>query len=380
MAFTLSACNNDRDEPDNPHTPIFPDVEDLKTTTLVYAVASNSLQNDLTSDSIEMVKAAAKIDISTNVVMLYRVKKTGNPTLEVLTEDGDNGYCFEILKEYDRSIYSTDPRRIRQVIDDALGWSKTTQNGIIFWSHGTGWRPENSVHPELEMPDGIVAYAYGEDKFNGVSDYCNIHDLATAIPDNKFNYIWFDCCYMGSIEVAYQLRDKASYLIGYPTEIYASGMPYNQTLPLLSREDPKLIPAADVLFEYYNKRQLACTIGVYDLRAIENLADSYRLALQGSKPATAGMINFSRLSNRLYDFGELGKAYGETIGDESFAIRFQQAIDNFVLYKATFDTDFRGRPINKENYHGISVNLFDDDGSSNSNYYKTLDWYHATNR
>ena len=39
-------------------------------------------------------------------------------------------------------------------------------------------------------------------------------------------YILFDDCYMSSIEVAYELKDVADYLIASTCEVMAYGMPY----------------------------------------------------------------------------------------------------------------------------------------------------------
>ena len=52
----------------------------------------------------------------------------------------------------------------------------------------------------------------------------------------------FDACYMQSVEVIYQLRDRTDYFIGSPTEIPGPGAPYEAVVPaLFSQINRKLI-------------------------------------------------------------------------------------------------------------------------------------------
>lgn len=387
ISFLITSCD-DISEPDQNNYYQATDWDNIKSTTLIYAIASNSLQSDFRADSLEIITAAEDIDLTENAVLLYVVKKTGNPSLQVLSQNELTGeYGFNVIKNYDRNIYSTDPRRINQVINDVMALSKASHNGVIFWSHGTGWRPDSSVHPEYQGPsedisqiktDGPIAYSFGEDSYGGTSDFCNIDELASAIPDGFFNYIWFDCCYMGSIEVVYQLRNKANWVVAYPTEIYQYGMPYDLTLPSLAQQNPMLIKAAQDLFNFYHDNDLACTVGVYKTSKLDEIAEEFSKVNTGPAPSTYGMINFSRLKNpAMFDFGEIVKAYGRRVEGWDMQ-KFNILIQDFIPYKASHNRDFNNRTLNLANYHGISVNLFTDDNSVYSNYYKTLDWYNDT--
>ena len=54
-----------------------------------------------------------------------------------------------------------------------------------------------------------------------------ITELAAALPHN-YEFILFDCCLMGGIEVAYEFKDKCEYMLFSPTEILADGFPYEK--------------------------------------------------------------------------------------------------------------------------------------------------------
>lgn len=98
--------------------------------------------------------------------------------------------------------------------------------GLILWSHGTGWLPP----------------AYNTLKSFGLDENfeMDILDLEEAIPDKTFEYIIFDACLMGSVEVVYQLRYKVPYILASPTEILANGFPYSNIVTSLFDENESI--------------------------------------------------------------------------------------------------------------------------------------------
>ena len=61
----------------------------------------------------------------------------------------------------------------------------------------------------------------------------DLPDLAEVLSPYRFDYILFDACFMGSVEVLYELRHSARYFIASPAEILADGFPYHLILPYL---------------------------------------------------------------------------------------------------------------------------------------------------
>ncbi|MDE7380554.1 MAG: hypothetical protein K2N03_00310, partial [Muribaculaceae bacterium] len=379
-SLVLVSCKNDEPHPDKD---LNPDKEwnyDFKSATLIYAVASNDLYSDFRQDSIEMLEGAKNIDLNENLIMLYSVTPKGNPKLQFLfkkTSTGEVRFCS--YKEYDRNLRSTDIRRISDVINTFLEVCKTENTGLIFWSHSTGWLYQSNTGNAITESsikslngDQINAYAFGQDKDQYGIGYCNIPDLAKAIPDHKFQYLWFDCCYMSNIESLYQLRNKAKKTVAYPTEIYADGMPYNQTLPLLARINPELIVAADRVHDYFGER--AHTIAVINNSELENFATIFSNALRGiSDNNTSGMLDYSNrryYPARIYDLGEYTRRlYNKKDLDES---ELNQSLDNLILYKECSGKDFNNLLIDKNQFHGISIS----DLLRNENkFYRSLDWY-----
>ena len=79
----------------------------------------------------------------------------------------------------------------------------------------------------------------------------NISDLVSILDEAPhFDFILFDACFMLSVEVGYELRDYADYILGSPTETPGTGAPYDKILPHMFAEDAA-IPMAQAYFKAY---------------------------------------------------------------------------------------------------------------------------------
>lgn len=395
----LTACDT-KNEPDGGKDPGNPeDVRGDKTarrTVLVYAIGSNNLAADLVDDKAEMLQGMRDVDIAKNNWLVYNVVSANEIQLLKVSRDEKSGDTFfDTVKEYDNSILSTDPKRMREVIRYAYDTFPAESYGLVFWAHGSAWSWGNSNHveddEETEEPSpgttGIkevfaapAFYAYGGDQTTGVTDWTNLDELASSIPDGKLDFIWFDNCYMSSIEVMYQIRDKARWFIGYPTEILAPGAPYDVTIPLLMSETPDYVEAAKACFEWYNKDNYAVTMCVADLSKIEEVAQQCGLAQTAFTPVSVtGLMKYSRGSlGPYYDLGQYMRRVAENEGSLFDEAAFQKALDELVVYKAHSLRNFSGQLIDDANYSGINVHSYGVSARENDEYYRTLDWYKRT--
>lgn len=356
-------------KPDSDESPSY------NSATIIYAVASNSLQDYLNADMNEIKSVASSLDLAHNAVLLYSVTHNTPPRLSVLSPVADGGYDFVEVKEYTRDVLSSDPARIAEAIGDALDYARAPVNGLILWSHASSWSPEFSDH----RPRTAQKRAFGQDNTNGANDWCDLLELASAIPGDKFQYIWFDCCYMGAVEVVYELKDKCDFIVGYPTETLADGMPYDLTMPYLVGESPNLIKAAQEYSDYYGTEPH--TIGVYDTDKFGAMANAYSPFgnVKGTSRITAH--NYGRYSNGpYYDLGQMAEFLG---ADQPQAVdAVKKALGKAVIFKSASPRDFSNKIINPDSYSGISVHYIYDPGTKadETAYYKTLSWYKATTK
>lgn len=383
LNFIGSTCssNHHKDDPYNED----PRQTDFSRTVLIYAVASNNLSPYLEKDKDEMIQAATSIEgLGKNFnVLLYSVasKNATEATLAELNHNSSGQWEFQTIKSYDRNTFSTDPKRMSEVFSDVRDMSQSDNYGLVFWSHGTGWIPDFLTH---EIPG--KQRSFGWDTYNEVTDKCDITELATAIPDRMFDYIWFDVCYMMGIETSYQLRNKTDYICGYPTEDWSPGMNYETTLPMLTQKKPDLTGAAKAFFDYYNNSNMAVTVTVLQTKGLDRLASAAAdLYANGKRPADAfGMQDYGRLPYRgLYDFGQFTRAYAndDKTGLADKLSEFDKALDGVLLYGgcSTKNFDNIANAFNPNIYSGMSCHFPDTSTAENEEFYRNLDWVRDTN-
>lgn len=356
-----------------------------KRTVLVYAVASNNLSSYLTDDKNEMIVAAPDVaGLGDDVrLIVYSVpsQSAAEATLEELKLGKDGNWSFVPVKSYDRNTFSTDPVRMREVFSDVQKMFPSTNYGLIFWSHGTSWLPNFTDH-SVPDPSGLKK-SFGMDKYQGAVDYCDIDELANAVPDRMFDYIWFDLCLMMGVEVVYQLRDKCDYIAGYPTEDWGPGMNYESTLPMLVAPVPNLVGAANSFFEYYMDKNMAVTVSVISTSGLEKLASATAaIYANGTLPSDSyGLMNYSRLSTPLYDFGQYTRKYLDASdpNNASMIENFASALKALTVYARCSTKDFNNKAdaFDPQQYSGLSCYFPGSSDLKKEEYYRTLDWAKA---
>lgn len=358
-------------------------------TVLIYAVASNNLSSYLERDMAEMIVAAPYVKgLGDNVrVLLYSVasKNASEATIAELSKNHDGSYDFKTLKSYDRETFSTDPKRMSEVFADLRQMAPADKFGLIFWSHGTGWLPDFNSH---QLPG--MQKSFGWDSYKNTTDKCDIIELADAIPNYMFDYIWFDACYMMSIELAYQLRLKCDYLGGYPTEDWNPGMNYDSTLPLLASPTPDLVGAAKAFFDYYNESNSAVTVSVISTKDLYLLAAvCAEIYAKCNRPKSAfGFQDYGRSPYQgFYDLGQFTRAYIENSAatlQQTYADGLigylNDAINQVLVYGGCTSKDFYGNAnaFDPDIYSGLSCHFPDTFSEQQEEYYRRLDWYQAT--
>lgn len=364
---------------------------------LVYAVNNNNLSADLIANERGMLKALKDENLEAAKFLVYKYTAEGPGLFEAVNE---NGECsFKLIQQYDNTILSVTQERMSDVISTALRlYDDAEEYTLFFWGHGNGWvnplkytnastgKSSTSASMVTEyLPD---AQSFGGEYYyeNGIrkSEYLDIDMMADAIPDHVFDLIWFDCCYMSSIEVAYQLRNKCKIMVAYPTEIMAEGLPYNHVLPKIIGADRNISEAADALYQYYTGKTAPepVTVAVMDMSRIEEVADAAKsiFSLGESRPSVYELQNYSRFSGTpYYDAGQYLREYSAANngGEESLKV-LKDAFKNFVVFSAASDTDFSypsGKPILSENFSGLSIHPYNGVNTVREDFYRSLDWY-----
>lgn len=234
VTTVLVACNHN-DEPD----PV--QEEDLRTV-LVYIAADNSLTSFAADDIAEMVSGFAAVDADKNNLLVYVDTQSAKPFLYQITKDSKGAVVKKVLYEYEEqnSVY---PTVMAEVYNRVFSAFPAKSYGLVLWSHGDGWLPSPS---NISASKASTRW-FGQD---GTS-YMDISSLNTALNSAPhFDFILFDACFMQSVEVAYELKDRADYFIGAPNEIPGPGAYYTELVPAMFSQANNL--ASTVAHGYYD--------------------------------------------------------------------------------------------------------------------------------
>ena len=361
MLLAAASCS------DNNEPPIEPD--GTSRTVLVYMVATNSLSDNAADDIEEMMQGMAAVDGKDCHLLVYVTNYDIEPTLyEISSSNGRS--LMTPIKTYSANVSSVTIDRMSEVIADARTLAPAESYGLILWSHATGWVRALESASKLSGQTVVNPADFADDNGQQMS----ITDLAEAIPDGVFNFIYADACYMGSIEIAYQLRDKADYYIASPTETLSLGMPYDENIPCFFEETPDLVGACQNMYDYYASRASYATIALIDCSMLEQVADlcqQIHATTSVESVDTDQLQCYNRASRHTYfDFLQ----YTSLLASEQQATELYQLTSQLVPYKAA-TSKFMSIDIDPDNYSGLSTYVLGTASIANEQYYTTLDWY-----
>lgn len=356
---SLTSCN---DENRN-----YAPIENVNRTVIVYMIANNSLGSKGydQSDIKEMIEAATTTGFNGGRLLVYHAPASGNPALKEVTNTG-----IHILQEYDNSLCSIDPIRMKDVIDTAIKKAPADDYGLILWSHASAW--VETASSKSIGSNSIKQLAFGEDG----GYHMKITSLANALSGKHFHFIYFDCCHMASVEVAYELRHLTQYIIGSATEIPGDGMPYNTNMPLFFSETPQLEQACQNTFNYYdtqNGYNRSCTISLIETGLLNELAEITRNIFSSGTFTPPDYVpqKFVR-GDACYSF-DMAHYIHALAPDDATMAQWNNTLNKVILYKAA--TPWILDMLKIENHCGLGCHIINDISEASNKGYNNQSWW-----
>ena len=357
--------------------------------------------------------------VDDNYLFVYSHLSNGNyntktsPCLERIYKDTDGNIVKKKLLELERGTIACEGERIREVLEFLQQkYPEIESFGVLMSSHGTGWTPpgycttgyknegnsdviewRRSAFPETylsgeylyEPVPGVKSMGYTVTGVNPTVAYeTDIREIADLLPF-KLDYIIFDACFMGGVEVAYQFRDKCRYMCFSQTEILSDGMDYTTMISdLLSGNSADLVSLATNYFNHYDTAsgpKRSATISVVDCTKLDALAAVCR-DLFRRYDISKDKVNESKLQKYFhyvnhawfYDLFSIAEAAGAS---ETELSDLQWALDCCMEYKAATPIfALYGFPIRV--HSGLSMYLPETERKNLNSYYSALDWNKVT--
>ena len=391
----LVACTEDDEPTVNPE----PTPADESVTVLSYMIANNNLDDFMVQnvcimyDGLAVMTEPATLLIywdgqtavgknkSKHLILKYETdgkgKINGKKALETTSSWKEVFDEAVILKEYPDQL-STDKEVMATVLQDMAKFSPTQNLGLIVGSHGSSWY--NTIYTRALGYDGSTSNAI------------NLPDMVEAMEtlEKPFEFILFDACYMGTMEVAYEFRHVADYQISSVMEVPAYGFPYDYFLGDLFKgtvEGYKDVCQSfvDYYKSVYDEGKTAWgTIALIDSKEVEGMTQAVREQIVAHKDTLASYV-----PKRIQEYGrQAGQGIAHDLehfvkdlnGGET-PQAFAEQLEKPVLYKGCLE-EARYTPYNYDvdaaNYCGLGIYIPQSNKSKWNPYFKTLDWYEAS--
>lgn len=381
--------------------------EDIEDLTGGYLPYKDDKKVILVVSHLPETKGNYRIETSPRLIRMYRDKKSKRAVMDT-------------LKTYSTDTRLAEAATMRTILQEIHNEFSSEHYGMIFSSHSTGWLPkgyysdpwsyEGSKHSAAgvmrasqALPAGAVPYIEeqrlpGEPEVrslgssvvaNGSANITyetDLADFAAALPFH-LDYIIFDTCLTGCIEVAYQLRNAADIICFSPAEVLAQGLDYTRIAGhLLSREKPDINAVAEDYFSYYADKsdlnERAATVTVIECAKLEPIATVCKKLFEKYRSGIAG-VNSSEVQRYyrsyhhwFYDLEDILLKAGISAAEKA---ELESALNECISYKAATESympSFGGFEIRI--YSGFSMYLPCDGSSYLDNFYKGLDWNRAT--
>lgn len=384
---------------------------------LLYMAGYNSLFRFIKADIEDILTGwLPRKTENDNVLLIYaHLAEYGNynrpisPVLMRVTRDDNDetSAVVDTLVVYDKNTISSSPEQMNDVLTYVKESFEADHYGLTFSSHSTGFLPVgytsiNSIltlqsHGQIRenYGSGPVPYtefirdsfrpevkSIGSDRVGEFSHEMELTDFAECIPF-KLDYIMFDTCLMGGIEVAYELKDKCDMLAFSQTEILAEGFNYKTLVQhLLGNKNPSLIDVCKDYFDYYNAAtgmDRSATISLVDCKKLDELAKTCKSIFANNRDGLASIDYYS--VQRYHDidwpwFYDMEDIIVKAGAGSAELESLRAALDKCVIYKAHTPSFMNLFDINT--HCGFSMYIPASGSAYLNRFYKGLQWNKAT--
>ena len=359
--LTLLFCSCERDGLDLTLS-VGPYGKETRQVLLLYEAGFNSLSNDI-QNNLNVLQRGYLPGKNRNddVVLVFShqtwynrrsyTEETAPVMFRLYSRNGEP--CADTLKVWPVGT----PVANKEMMTEVFNWVReefpAAGYGAVLSSHATGYLPEDyfSNPKKYEGRDrgSSISWSprlksFGQEYYSAgnKTQEMELKDLAAAIP-YKLDYILFDACLMGTVEVAWELRNVCSYVAFSPCEIPAAGLDFKRlTERLLQPETPDLTGVCDDYYTAYKEDSIyGATITLVDCARMDRLAatcrdlfDRYRSGIRNLSGKNVQVYDRQMGSKHYYAFFDLKDMLREAGAADADLASLQAALDECILYEA----------------------------------------------
>lgn len=393
---------------------------------ILYSAGYNSLSSYLEEDIEELGKGWLPSEKSSDILLVINkttirsgdyVDQTSPCIFRMYKRKKDGTTVRDTLYTLQKGAAMASSDNLRTLLSKVVELYPSQSYGMILSSHATGWMPsfyfnnprrfegsnssvrhsagiQNTEEPYVEAyPEGshpMTKSVTQEVYTSGGLEYSyeiDIQDFAAAIPMH-LDYILFDACLMGGVEVAWQLRNVTDFIGASQAETLADGFDYSNIGERLLHSYPSQPQkVCEDFFNYYNSLSgdyRSATISYVDCSQLDGLASVCRSLFQKYRDSISSLDGddvqgyfYDPAKHWHYDLYDIVAKAGATADELS---SLQAALDKCVLYNAATPMFFEdSAPLTISTHCGLSMYLPSMGSEYLDNFYQTISWNMDTN-
>lgn len=248
-----------------------------KWTILVYMDGDNDLEPYVLSNMNQMETVGS----SKNVKVVCQVDRTpGYSSADgdwtdtrryIITRDNDIANISSYRLDKDAplgELNMADPQTLKDFVSWGIQRFPAEHYCVILWNHGSGWEFSTNI--------GSAYHANAISNDDTSDEAMNIVDIPNALGNTKPDIIAFDACYMQQIEIAYELRNAAKYMVGSAGPEPSTGFSYGRFLSRISGSS-EAVDVGKALVDSYSEEYAGfgvSTLSLIDLSQMNNVASA----------------------------------------------------------------------------------------------------------
>lgn len=272
-------------------------------TLMVYMAADNDLESAAIQDFNEMESVALGGVPVTTVVLLDRSPGydqtngdwTDTRMYEVSTDpDGLNNTIassriacpkLDIATTGSIELNMSDPVTLQYFVQSVKASYPADEYCLLIWGHGTGWRSAEGSSPSAVSPEKAFAI---DDTAHA---YMSIAQASKVLKDQGISVMAFDTCFGALLEIGYEFRASAKYLVGSEGCTPSTGWDY-----------------AALFSSFY-------TSDFSDTSFIDSICTQFSNQYSGVPGMTISAMDLGKVGALRADFDAFGSAVAATITD-----------------------------------------------------------------
>ena len=272
-------------------------LQNAEWTIIVYLDADNSLQAAGFGDLLEMEAVGSVGGVNVIVLMdtLDAIEEThwyfiGQGETHIDLAAGLNDCdCAKIADGCPGELNMGDPATLTYCLDTAAAYAPAKNYMVDLWDHGGGWWG--------------VCYDESSILLSGSTDRLIMDEVQNGIEESSvdLSIIGYDACFMGMVEIAYENRDLADYMVASITTVPGPGWDYTAWLNGIQATDKSALAISKVIVDTYVDFYSICSgvglggfpytsMGVFDLSKVGDLVLGVKNDLGGIDDIAEALI------------------------------------------------------------------------------------------